>query len=52
MVGNKEKSGRGAKGGNLGVRVGGGKGGKRLLEEKSVRVIGGEMAMSGNKEKG
>jgi len=52
MVGNKEKSGKGNKGGILGARVGGGRGGKRLLEEKCVRVIGGEVVMKGNSEKG
>jgi len=52
MAGNKEKGGRGTRGGNLGARVGGGKGGKRLLEEKNVRVVGGEVAIRGNSEKG
>ena len=36
----------------MGARVGKGKGGKRLLEEKGVRVIGGEVAIRGSEEKG
>jgi len=50
MVGKDGQSGKGAPVGNLGVRGRNGRGSKRLLEGKSVRVVGNEVVMRGSQK--